>query len=529
LLRSNFPAVSKDSVDPDLLLDAEQKLLETYDWKHGGWGRAPKFPQPMAIEFLLRRSTDDDPKSLKSLKAALHALDAMARGGIYDVLGGGFARYSTDEQWLVPHFEKMLYDNAQLAQVYLYAYKITGQEKYRRTCEETLDFILRELSIRIKTDDKDQIGFFSSLDADSDGGEGRYYLWNLDEIQSAVRDPLEAQIFSDAYGVTAEGNFEGRNILQRAMSDEALGSRYALPADTISKLLDRNKQQLLAEREKRVRPNTDDKVLVSWNALAMIAFAEAGRYLQRADYLQTARANAEFLLDQLFEAGFLQRSWRNGRARHMAYLEDHAGLSLALLHLYRADPGSHRWFQTARQLAGTMVNHFSDFDWGFFDTRDDHEQLLTRPKEIQDNATPSGNSLALLVMLELAGYTGEQTWSERSDLLLRAVQGFISRYPIGYSKWLCAFDARIQSLAEVVIIGNLKDTATRDLLAVTSARFFPRIIIAASPYPPTQDAPQVLRDRSMLSGKPTAFLCHNFFCDLPVTSPEELARQLKSA
>ena len=312
---------------------------KSYDWQEGGWGTAPKFPQPMLIEFLLRQAVRGDDKSLA---IAVHALRSMAQGGMYDILGGGFARYSVDSTWLIPHFEKMLYDNAQLALVYLHAHLLTGDPFFREVSESTLDFILRELAHQAG-------GFFSSLDADSDGEEGMFYLWTIQEIRHSLLEPADADLFIAAYGLSQSGNFEGQNILRRSLTDEQLAQQFHLDPASIPPHLSELRQRLLSVRDARVHPAVDDKVLVSWNALVLTVLAEAGRSLGRQDYIEAAIKNANFILATMFADGRLMRSWRDGRLNHTAYLEDYAGFALGLLALYQADPHP-RWYQASIQL-----------------------------------------------------------------------------------------------------------------------------------------------------------------------------------
>jgi uncharacterized protein len=288
----------------------------------------------MAIEYLLRRASASSSKREETLKLIVHALNAMARGGMYDVVGGGFARYSVDNYWRVPHFEKMLYDNAQLVLAYLHAFLLTGEMKFRRVCEETLDFVLREMT-------HPEGGFFSSLDADSEGEEGKFYAWTQDELQTALGPDFE--FFKAAYGITPQGNWEGKTVLQRALDDSSLAARFKMQPEAAREKLAQAHRTLLEVRSHRIRPGTDDKVLVMWNALMLSAFAEAGRSLGRSDYLQAAERNAQFLVDHLYLDGRLYRSWRDGQAKHNAYLEDHAALILALLDLYQAD-FRNEWF-----------------------------------------------------------------------------------------------------------------------------------------------------------------------------------------
>ncbi|HLO28053.1 MAG TPA: thioredoxin domain-containing protein [Anaerolineales bacterium] len=495
---------------------AVKALIESYDWGYGGWGSAPKFPQPMTIEFLLRRALADSPQHEQALKASVHVLNAMSRGGMYDAVGGGFARYSVDNFWRTPHFEKMLYDNAQLASVYLHAYLVTGEKRYRWVCEETLDFLLREMA------DPDG-GFYSSLDADSEGEEGKFYVWTQDEIQSILGPDFD--FFNAAYGITSQGNWEGKTILQRALDDSTLAAHFKLDPETPHTKLGECHSKLLKRRNTRVRPGTDDKVLVMWNALALSAFAEAGRYLGRKDYLEAAIRNARFLLDNLYVTDRLLRSWREGHAKHNAYLEDYAGLTLALLALYQSDP-NREWYTTALILADQMVARFTDPNGGFFDTRDDHEALLVRPKDIQDNATPSGNALAATVLLQLATYGDRSKWRDTAEAMLASVQNAILRYPTSFAQWLSAADFAVGPTREVAIVGGLDDARTQALLRTLWKDYRPRQVTAISAYPPVPGSPVLLQDRPLLNDQPTAYVCQGFICLMPVNSPDEMEAQL---
>lgn len=502
-------------LDLELLKLLARSLTLGYDWKNGGWGGAPKFPQPMLVEFLLRQGSRGDQSAIDQ---AVHTLRAMAQGGMYDTLGGGFARYSVDNSWQVPHFEKMLYDNAQLALVYLHAYQVTGEVSFEKVCESTLDFVLRELTDPLG-------GFYSSLDADSEGEEGKFYLWTLGEIKSALPEPAEADLFIAAYKITADGNFDGRNILRQHLSDEQLANQFLMEGSKVQSTLATLRAGLLAARRRRVRPSTDDKVLTSWNAMMMAAFAEASRALDRQDYLQAATRNADFLLENLVTDGKLRRSWRDGKAVHNAYLEDYAGFALALLSLYRADPNS-RWYAAAIQLLEQMLDHFADPVGGFFDTSDDHESLLYRPKEIQDNATPSGNSLAALLLLQLAAYEGRAEWHTMAEHMIAMNMELIKRYPTAFGQWLNAIDLAVGPVQEVAIVGDLANPATKSLIVPLLHVYHPRLVLAASPFSPTFGSPALLNDRPLMDNRPTAYVCQNFVCQQPVSSAEELLKQL---
>jgi uncharacterized protein YyaL (SSP411 family) len=514
--REAHAALPSQTLDPDMLDQAARVLLQSYNWKSGGWGSAPKFPQPMAIEFLLRRSLRDDQSALE---AAVHALNAMSRGGMYDVIGGGFARYSTDDDWCIPHFEKMLYDNAQLSRVYLHAYLLTRQPAFRHVAEETLDFILRELG-----DPKG--GFYSSLDADSDGQEGKNYIWSLDEVETAFQAHQDLEFFLAAYEVTTAGNFEGANVIQRNLDDASLAKRFRKSEQEVVEWLDRLHSILRNVRQKRTRPGTDDKILLSWNALTLTALAEAGRYLHRPDYLEAAVKNARFLLSSMFIKGRLLRTWRQDQASQNAFLEDYAALIQGLIALYQTDPQV-AWFTNAVNLADQMVMHFQDPQGGFFDTSDDHESLLLRPKDVQDNATPSGSSLAAGALLQLSSYTVKGEWRDIAEKMLGSIQSLAVRYPTAFAGWLQDMDFTLGPVFEVAVIGDPTDPQTQALSNALWLTYKPNLVAAVSPYPAPPGVPDLLKDRPMQTGKPTAYVCEHFVCQRPVNDADELIDQIK--
>lgn len=504
-LRDNsaWSGAAGHALDPEILARASHELIESYDAENGGWGGAPKFPQPMAIEFLLQQASRGD---ARALEIATDSLRAMQRGGIYDVIGGGFHRYSTDAHWLVPHFEKMLYDNAQLALAYLHAYLLTGETSFQDTCTETLDFIARELT-------HPQGGFFSSLDADSEGEEGKYYLWTDTEIREALDDPSYTQ-FAAAYEITPHGNFEGHTILRRPPH-----------ADGLREGLISAHARLLETRSKRIRPATDDKILTAWNALTLCAFAEAARYLKRSDYLQLAQNNASFLLDHLYQDGRLLRAWRAGQARHNAYLEDYAALVMALLTLYQSDPNPH-WFQTAKKLAIEMIASFSDARGGFFTTRHDHGELIFRPKEVQDNATPSGNALAVRALLLLDAFDHNSNWRDLAETMLAGIQDVAVRYPAAFGYWLQALDFAIGPVTQLALVFPTNQHIHDELLAYINSTYRPRSVLAISSGSLQPAAPALLQDRPAREARPTVYVCAGFVCNLPVTTLEGLKDQL---
>jgi uncharacterized protein YyaL (SSP411 family) len=505
------------ALDLQNLEKACRALIASYDWTSGGWGSAPKFPQPMAVEFLLRQAFRGDQSSLK---VANHVLETMGRGGMYDLVGGGFHRYSTDDTWLIPHFEKMLYDNAQLAQVYLHAYCLTGNPAWRRICEATLDFITRELT-------GPQGEFFCSLDADSDGEEGIFYTWSLAEISHLADNSDEADLFVSAYGVSESGNFGGLNVLQRALSDSELAARFSITIPEVQERLEIILKRLFHARSPRIRPPTDDKVLVAWNAMAMQTFAEAACILKRPAYLEMATRNAAFTLDNLYHTQ-LFRSWRSGLAQHSAYLEDYASLILGLLALYQADPQL-RWFSFAIRLANEMLERFPDPQGGFFDTSNDQSSLLIHPKDIQDNATPSGNALAANALLHLSAFTGNEDWRIKAEEVIGALQATAVLYPTAFAYWLSTLDFAVGPIQQVALVAPPGDPRLQPFIDVIWHAYHPRRVVAVGAFPPEAGNPALLRDRGLVNGSPTAYFCKHFTCQLPVTSPDELMAQLENA
>ncbi len=496
-------------------LDAAYGNLERqFDLANGGWGGAPKFPQPMTIEFLLRTHVRTTEQS--ALTMATSTLSRMARGGMYDQLGGGFHRYATDAIWLVPHFEKMLYDNGQLARTYLHARQVTQQPLFGRAAEETLNYIVREM-----TDPAG--GFYSSQDADSEGEEGKFFVWTPEEIREVLGD--EAALFSEAYGATERGNFDGKNILHLARDPQALAERHGFGVEEIESRLADARRRLFARREQRIRPGLDDKVLVAWNGLALAAFADAARILDRADYRSVAERSAAFILREMqTPEGRLLRAWRGGKAKLNAYLEDYANFADGLLALYEATFDT-RWFVEARRLADVMVAHFRDPAGGFFDTSDDHEALAVRPKGLQDNAMPSGNAMAATVLLHLAALTGEVRYRDLAEEALRLIQPMLASYPTAFAQWLSALDFALGRPKEIAIIGDPAAADTRALVGVVRSSYRPNQVVALG-RPGVQHPVPLLAGRAQLDGHATAFVCENFTCRLPVTDPEALATQL---
>jgi uncharacterized protein YyaL (SSP411 family) len=452
----------------------------------------------------------------------------MAAGGIHDQLGGGFHRYATDAVWLVPHFEQMLYDNAQLARVYAHAWALTGDPGYLETCTGTLDYLLREL----RTADG---GFAASQDADTDGEEGATFVWEAAELREAAGE--DAALAAAAFGATDAGNWEGRVILSRVRGDEELAERFGIPAGEVAARLARARAALLARRATRPQPARDDKVLAAWNGLAIAALAEASRALAAggpelaepgARYRDAAVAAAEAVTGALLgEDGRLRRSWKDGRASADGVLEDYANLADGLLSLYEAT-ADERWYALAARLADAMLARFADPAGGFFDTADDGESLVVRPKGLQDNAVPSGGAMAATALLRLAALSGEARYREAAERSLATVAPYLARYPTAFAQWLCALELAVAGITEVALVGDPADEATTRLRAVVERGYHPFRVLAVAGDPRASVVP-LLAGRFALHGRPTAFVCRDFACRQPVHEPEALAALLVDA
>ena len=502
----------------DTLHQAYNNLATSFDYQNGGIGTAPKFPQPMTLELLLRYYQHGF--SQRALEMVNLTLENMAHGGIYDQIGGGFHRYSTDAYWLVPHFEKMLYDNALLARLYLHAYQATGRPLYRRITEETLDYVLREMT-------DPQGGFYSAQDADSEGEEGKFFVWTPEEFQSALGED-DGNLIGGYFGLTDAGNFEGKTILNIPQEADSFSEEQGLPLPRLEDMIDRAKQTLRNLREERVHPLLDDKVLASWNGLMLRSFAEAAVGLGRADYLEAALNNANFLLDNMKLEGRLLRSHREGRAKLLGYLEDYAFVADGLLGLYEAtfEP---RWLAEAVSLADSMVELFWDEGAGFFyDTGSDHESLLVRPRDVFDNAQPCGGSVASDLLLRLAVITGNQEYSIKGAKPIRSLNQLMTRAPAGTGHWLAALDFYVSIPKEIVIVGPRADPATQALLDTVFSRYLPNKVVVGAPAGDSNNNLPLLQHRGMIDGKPTAYVCQNYACQLPVTDEKALAAQLET-
>jgi len=518
---SSLPGAGDGSGLTAAVLDrGAAQLAAQFDARFGGFGGAPKFPQAMSLDHLLRHHgrTGD----AGSLDVAVATLDAMAAGGMYDQLGGGFHRYSVDARWLVPHFEKMLYDQATLARAYLHAWLVTGEGRHRRVVEETVGYVLSDLRHPAG-------GFYSAEDADSEGEEGLFYVWSLDELlevlSAAGLADAEANAVAAWWGVTAGGNFEGRNILHVAgfsLDDDARGGpgRGAAPPAA----LERARAALFDHREKRVRPGLDDKVLTGWNGMFLQTLAEAAAAFGRADWMAAARANARFLLSELRrEDGRVLRSWQDGSARHLGYAEDYAALLGALVTLAEVDDIA--WLAPAGDIAAGLCDLFAD-PGGFYTTGVDAEALITRPRDLFDNATPSANSLAANGLLRLAALTGVARWQEAGEVAVRAVGSVMGEHPTAFAELLGALERLVTPPVEVAVVGDPADPATAALVAEVRRRFLPRAVSVSAPPDTGAGLTPLLADRPLVDGRPTAYVCQHFACRMPVTDPAALAAEL---
>ena len=508
-----------DLLHKDLLEEAFLHLSPGFDEENGGFGGAPKFPQPMIYDFLLRYfHSSRNPKALNMLNLSL---EKMALGGMYDQLGGGFHRYSTDSYWLVPHFEKMLYDNALLSKLYLHAYQSTGHELYLRIVQETLDYVLREMTSK-------EGGFYSSQDADSEGEEGKFFVWAPHQVEE-VLGREDAEIFCAYYDITSTGNFEGSNILNVPLDTDAVVDQVDVDPDVLEEVLHEGKEKLLEVRNRRIAPDRDDKILTAWNGLMLRSFAEAAATLGRQDYRDAAVANADFVTRHLQKDGRVLRTYKDGQARLNGYLEDYSFLTDGLIAVYELTFDS-RWLDEAQRVADGMIALFWDQeDQVFYDTGKDHETLLVRPRDIFDNAAPCGSSVAADALMRLALLTGNEEYRNFAAAVLRSMGPMLSQYPNGMGRWLAALDFYLSEPKEIAIVGSKDSPEVKAMVEVIHGQYLPNRVLAATEQgdPAGSHSMPLLRHRTMVSGAPAAYVCHNYVCQLPVTDPGDLARQLE--
>jgi uncharacterized protein YyaL (SSP411 family) len=532
LRRMSLVRQSSELINTQLLDGAYRDIARAYDPRHGGFGSAPKFPSSMNLEFLLRtfKRTGD----ARALEMAAHTCRRMAEGGMYDQLGGGFHRYSTDARWLVPHFEKMLYDNALLTRLYLHVYQITGEDFFRRVAEETLDYVAREMT--------DASGaFYSTQDADSEGVEGKFFVWDKAEIEKLL-GAEDARLFCAYYGVTEGGNFEGKNILNVARSAAEAARELNVSEEQLNEAVARGRRILFEAREGRVKPGRDEKVITAWNGLMLESFAEAAAVLEREDYRAIAERNAEFIDNSLTtgglntstsdnsstDGGLLLHVYKDGRAKHAGFLDDYAFVVSALVTLYEIT-GDLRRLEAALRLADKMVEEFWDEEeGGFFYNGTSGERLIVRQKDYFDNATPSGNSVAAETLLRLSALTGNEDYRRQAVNVLRLVRDAVERYPSAFGYALGATDFYLSTPKEIALVSPRGDSGARALTREVWRRYLPNRVVAQGPEGDERAAGLIplLRDRSALGGNATAYVCEHYTCQQPASTPEELAAQL---
>ena len=529
ITQMSAPDVEQTELNDLLLRRAMQALLSSADRRHGGFGGAPKFPHPMDVRVLLRawrRFGNDEALSIARL-----TLDKMAFGGIYDHLGGGFHRYATDDHWLVPHFEKMLYDNALLVPAYLEAWQTFSGEPqgsasvdYVRVVRETLDYVLREMT-------QPEGGFYSTQDADSEGEEGKFFVWTEEEVIEHL-GPEDARAFNYCYDVTPRGNWEGHTILNRPKTDPQAAKVLGLDPGQLADTLARCRQKLFDIREQRVHPGRDDKVLVAWNGLMIAALSQATRVLDEPRYAAAAEAAAGFILEHMRDdRKFLLHSYKDGRAQINAFLDDYACLIDGLVELYQATFAP-RWLTAAVELAEQMLARFADSQrGGFFYTADDHEQLITRTKDAHDSATPSGNGMAATALLKLGRITGRADLEEPAYRTLESLSGVMAEQPRAAGQALLALDFHLGQTPEIVLFDGDNVAETDDLLHKLNSKFLPNKVVVRSPDGAPHKVPDALQpllaDRTAVDGQLTAYVCEHGTCGLPFIGSDAIISELE--
>ena len=510
--RVGMTELSPDSLSLEQLDSAFQSFTRSFDAANGGFGGAPKFPPAMSLEFLLRyyKRTGNE----NALEIVKKTCDKMAHGGIYDQLGGGFHRYTVDAIWLTPHFEKMLYDNAQLARIYLHLFQATKDEFYKRIAVETLEYVKREM-----TDAKG--GFYTAQDADSEGVEGKFFVWTPAEIE-AILGADDARIFNFYYDVSEAGNFEEKNILNIKNTLAETAKVLKITPEKLHEVLEKSREKLFNERETRVKPFRDEKVLTAWNGLMLATFAEASAILQSGEYLEIAKRNADFMLENLQANGFLLRSWKDEKAKLNAYLEDYANFADGLTELFQVS-GEIKYLHEAKRLADLLITEFWDEEkGGFYFTANNHEELLLRSKDFFDNATPSGNSVAADVLLKLAKLCGDEKYERFAVTVLRLVSPQIRRFPNGFGRVLSTLEFHLSAVKEIVILGETGNELEKEIWT----NYLPNKVVVLAQSDEHAAAIPLLENRKTIDGKPTAYVCENFICQKPAITADDLREQL---
>jgi uncharacterized protein YyaL (SSP411 family) len=523
LLKSPPGPVDKRKLSLQVLTGAFKYFQDSFDAANGGFGFAPKFPQPTNLSMLLGywyRAGNE-----QSLQIVEKTLDAMAKGGIYDHIGGGFHRYATDTRWLVPHFEKMLYDQALLSKVYLQAYQITGNKKYAEISKEIFDYVMRDMT-------EPKGGFYSAEDADSEGTEGTFYLWEPKQIAS-ILDEDQAKVFNAFYGVTPKGNFEeDKTIIHVATSVEQLGKVFGTNPEDIENILRDARTKVFRERQKRIRPHRDDKVITAWNGLMISSLAYGGAVLDEEKYIAAAKRSAEFILSTLYKNNRLMRYYRNGQVIEKAFLDDYAFMAMALLDLYEATFEA-KWLIEAKKLSEEMIELFADREkGGFFFTGKDGERLIARTKPSSDGAIPSGNSIAALVLLKLGRLTMDPHFTEQADRTLEAFSQQLEQSPAYSSAMLTAVNFWLGPTQEIVIAGSVDTTDTKQMLKLVHSKFLPNAVVLLHEQGNKGTAIEQIipfvKNQTAIEGKATAYVCENYVCNRPVNSIEGFEKMISS-
>jgi hypothetical protein len=509
---------AKSELSAEILEQAYDNFSRNFDATNGGFGGAPKFPQATNLTFLLNYWHRTGEK--RALEMVERTLDEMADGGIYDHLGGGFHRYATDNRWLVPHFEKMLYDQALISRAYLQAYQATKNERYAQVAREVFDYVLRDMR-------DEGGGFYSAEDADSEGREGLFYVWEAGEIEEILGD--DAELFKDYYGVTESGNFEeGTSILNLSASIEELAEKYGKSGEEIKESIKKSREKLFESRSKRIRPGRDEKVISGWNGLMIASMAYGGAVLGEEKYIRAAEEAADFVTGKLTSKGRLLRYYKDGQAKGLGYLDDHAFVIAGLLGLYEARFDV-KWLKLALELNGQMVELFYDEkDGGFFFTGDDSEKLIARSKPNYDGAVPTGNSVAAWVLLRLGRLTMDEKIADYGRETLEYFSPQLNRGAASLTEMLSAVSFLVGPSQEIVIAGGSEGAGTEEMIKAIRGTFLPNAVILmhSGEEKSIYDIVPFIKVQSVIDGKATAYLCENYVCRRPVNSSEEFSKIL---
>ena len=510
---------SEKDFAPGIIAESCEKIARAYDSENGGLGQAPKFPNPGVYELFLRYYSESGDERYLTMVA--QTLSKMAQGGIYDHVGGGFHRYSVDAKWLVPHFEKMLYDNAQLLRIYSQAYLITREPLYKTVVEESARYLLREMH-------QPEGGFYSTQDADSEDEEGKFFVWTLAEID-ALLGAEDGELFARMYDVTEEGNFEEKNILHPILTVDQASKFFRKEKSEIEALIARTKEKLFTAREKRIKPFRDEKIIAAWNGLLLSGLAEAIKITGASSCLEASRRTVEFIFGRMFRDGYLLHVYKDGQAKLRGYLDDYAFVALGLLDLYEVLL-DRSLIDRAMELADIMLREFWDErGGGLFYTGKSHQPLISRAKPVFDASIPSGNAIAAQLLLRLYHLVGAEDYHTRAETILRSYYDAMVSQPFGFAHMLCALDQYLHPAKEIVIVGERSDARTTDLIKEIHSLYLPnKAVLIFAPGESLEKVSPLMVGKQQIDGRPTAYVCQNFTCSAPVTSWAELKRLLET-